>query len=48
VKDADSITADDDIGEAFMEVDAFVDKKQQSVLPLSTYHNATLFVKYVE
>jgi len=47
VRDADTL-ADDDIGEAFMDVDAFVDKKMQSVLPLSSSHNATLLVKYVE
>lgn len=47
VKDHDSITADDDIGEAFMEVDPFVDKKQKSVLPLSSSNNATLYINYV-
>ncbi|OXA56032.1 Ras GTPase-activating protein 4 [Folsomia candida] len=47
VKDADSITADDVIGEAFMEVEPFADKKQQSVLPLSSSSNATLYVKYI-
>jgi len=46
VKDSDSITADDEIGDALMDVEAFVDKKQTSVLRLSESHNATLYVKY--
>jgi len=47
VKDHDSITGDDDIGEAFLEIDPFVDKKMQSVLPLSSTNNATLLINYV-
>jgi len=46
VRDHDAITGNDDIGESFLEIDPFVEKKMSSVLPLSKTTNATLIVKY--
>ncbi|OXA61154.1 uncharacterized protein LOC110844470 [Folsomia candida] len=46
VKDSDAITSDDDIGEAVMEIDQFVESRAPHTLSLSNSNNASLIVRY--
>jgi len=46
VRDHDAITGNDEIGDAFLEIDPFVEKRMPSVLALGKGYNATLTVKF--
>jgi len=44
VRDHDAITGNDDIGEAFLEIDPFVEKRMPSIVSLGKTSNATLTI----